>query len=318
MKTKYQKGRIEIIDRELNRKSWVKTSELKEIIEKELDIKVTVRAIQKDLELMESTPPIGYGAPIKKDTRNKGYCYSEPNFSIRAFGLREEDINALLFYSKTLNQYQGIKIFEDISKAVEKVLDNFKIREEVKGLIKSRIIVQAERVPPIKGHEFISKIAQALEEKKMLEFEYTPYGKDKNKRILAPYLLKEDHHLWYVIGFLEGKDKPTTFALDRMSSLNITDASFKSLDFNSERYFKYSFGVTVAETKPIKVILSFTPFQGNYIKALPIHETQKILKSNASEFKVSVLVKPSYEFYAKILSYGEAVKFYHLRQLLSK
>ena len=308
MKSKYQKGRIEVIDRELSKKNWVKTSELRDIVNDELDINITTRTIQKDLEYMLSSPPMGYGAPIKKDTKNKGYCYTDRNFSIRSFGLRKEDINALLFYSKTLNQYQGIKIFEDIAKAIEKVLDKFKIRAEVKELIKSRIIVQAERMPPIKGHEYIQVIAEALQERKYIEFTYNPFGKSKSKRVLAPCLIKEDLHLWYVLGFIEGKDTPTTFALDRMSDLKLIDKTFDSIDFNSHEYFKYSFGVTVIGNKPIKVILSFTPQQGNYIKALPIHPTQQIIKDNSKELKVSVMVKPSYEFYSKILGYGEGVK----------
>jgi predicted DNA-binding transcriptional regulator YafY len=315
--TKYQKARIEIVDRELSKKDRVKTKDLLRIIEADLGLQFSIRTIQKDIELMKEEPPIGYSAPIEKDTRQKAYYYSEP-FTIRAFGLKEEHINALLFYSRTLNQYHDYKIFNDISEAIEKVLDNFKIRPELKNLVKSRVIVQTEKAPPIKGHEHIQKITQALEENRKLVFDYTPFGKETSKRILAPYLLKEDKHLWYIIGMLDGKDFPTTFAVDRITNLQISEETFPQVDFDAENYFKYSFGVTVFECDPLEVILSFTPFQGNYIKALPIHETQKVLVDNDKEFRISLQVKPSYEFYSKILSYGSSVKVIAPEQIVTE
>jgi predicted DNA-binding transcriptional regulator YafY len=48
--------------------------------------------------------------------------------------------------------------------------------------------------------------------------------------------------------------------------------------------------------------------QGHYLKTLPIHETQKILVDNEDELRISIQVKPAYEFYSKILSYGDSVK----------
>lgn len=307
MKNKYQPARIKVIDSALASLKPVKTSDLVKRIKDILEIEITQRQVEKDLEFMQEDPPMGFSAPIKKDTKRKAYYYTEP-FTIRAFGLREEHFNALLFYSKTLHQFSDYKIFQNISEAIEKVLDNYKVTPELKELFKSKTILQTEKVIPIKGHEHISSITQALEENKKISFTYKPFGKKASKRILAPCLLREDKHMWYVLGKVEGENFTKTYALDRMNSLEIMEEKFEPIEFNPDEYFKYSFGITVSPQKPIKVILSFTPLQGNYLKALPIHETQKIIVDNNDEFKISLNVKPSYEFYSKILSYGKDVK----------
>lgn len=307
MKTKYQWARMQIIDRELNKHDLVKTKDLVKIIKRELDIPVSSRTIQKDLEQMQEEPPMGFTAPIGKDVIKKAYFYKEP-FTIRAFGLKEEHINALLFYSKTIHQYHEYKIFSDIAIAIEKVLNSAKIMPGLRKLVKSRVIIQTEKALPIKGHEYIPVITQALEENKKISFEYRPFGKKSSQRKLSPCLLKEDKHMWYILGILEGQNFPRTFALDRIFSLVILEENFEPYNFNHEEYFKYSFGITVLDVDPTEVILSFSPSQGNYLKALPIHWSQNIIKDNNREFRISLQVKPSYEFYAKVLSYGASVK----------
>jgi len=308
MKTKHQRARIQIIDRELSKHDFVKTSDLERIIACEL-LPVTCRTIQKDIELMQEDPPMGYAAPIEKNTKKKAYYYKDPNFTIQAFGLKTEDIMTLLFYARTLEQYKGYKIFEDILKTIEKVIDNFYIAKKTKESIANRTLLQTEKVTIIKGIEFIEPIIKSIIEKQEIIFDYRKFDDScPTQRTLAPILLKEDKNYWYVIGMVNDKNLPTTFALDRISNLLVTNSYFTPPLFDAENYFKYSFGITVSDKNPVEIILSFNPFQGNYIKALPIHETQKIIKDNNKELRVSVKVKPSYEFYSKILSYGANVK----------
>lgn len=308
MKTKHPLARIQIIDRELSQNEYVKTKDLVSIIATET-LPVTQRTIQKDIEIMKEESNVGYSAPIAYDSKKRAYFYTDPNFTIQAFGLKEEDIMALLFYAKTLEQYKGVKIFKDILNAIEKVLDNFDMAKKTRKVFMNRTLMQTEKIIPIKGVEFIEKILKAIVANQKIVFDYKKFKSEKVKsRILSPVLLKEDRHYWYVIGVLEGNDSLTTFALDRMSNLFVTNQYFKPIKFDSDLYFKHSLGITVADENPIKIVLSFKAFQGNYIKTLPIHETQNILKDNENELRISIQVKPSYELYSKILGYGSDVK----------
>lgn len=100
-----------------------------------------------------------------------------------------------------------------------------------------------------------------------------------------------------------------TFGLDRISNLDIKNTSFKRENYDAEKEFKNSFGIIAPNgKKPQEIILSFHKEQGNYIKALPIHHSQKILVDNDDEIRVSVFLVPTFDFEREILSLGQNVK----------
>lgn len=307
---KHPFGRYQIIDRELCRRDWVKTNELVQIIREELSINVSTKTINNDINAMRYDSLLGYFAPIEDDKKNKAYYYSDKDYTIKAFGLKDGDINALNFFATTLNQYKEYEVFKDFSNAIEKVLDAVKIRSGLNNFEKAKKVVQTERTPKLTGGELIPHIVQSLNENCLIKFEYQKFDDSKPKTIiLEPHLLKEDRHRWYVIGRLEKYTEPTTtYALDRMISVELLSDKFTPVDFDFEEYYRYSFGITVLEDEPIEVILSFTPSQGKYLKTLKIHPTQSELIDNDSEYRISISVKPSWEFYEKILGYGNSVK----------
>lgn len=308
MKSKQQRARIIIIDQELSRNKYVKTRDLLDKIATEA-VPVRLRTIQKDIELMKDGSLLGYNAPIKYDDHKKAYYYTNSDFTISKLGLLVDDMMALLFYERTLEQYQGIRIFDGILKAVSKVIKNSDITPKIKNIAADRTILQLEKIPLIKGIEYIEPILNAIVDNLKIEIYYKKFqDTEPTKRVLSPVLIKEDKNYWYVLGYTEGKNTLTTFALDRISEFKCTGLHFSPCIFNFTNYFKYSFGITVSEKKPILIKLSFTPHQGNYLKALPLHETQKIIRDTDKELTISIKIKPSYEFYSKILSYGADVR----------
>ncbi|GAA4026465.1 WYL domain-containing protein [Flavobacterium cheonhonense] len=301
-------GRYHVIDSLLSKGERVKTSEIQRAILYELQIKVSSKTINNDLNDMRDSKALGYFAPIEKDLSKKAYYYSDPDYTIKAFGLKDADINALQFYANTINQYKDYEVFKDFATAIEKILAVLAGSKGAPGIQKTRSIVQTERTPLITGGHLIPKIVEAINTKYVIAFKYQKFDDEKVKEVkLQPYLLKEDRHLWYVLG-KNHKGHLITYALDRIKDFTISNDKFLPDDFDFEDYFKYSFGITVTDEVPVNTVLSFTPFQGKYIKALPIHPTQKILLDNDQELRISVEVKPAYEFYEKILGYGANVR----------
>ncbi len=309
-KSKYQEARFRIINRELKRKSRVKTIHLKKIIEQELDIKVSTKTLQTDIGLLQHDTLLGYEAPIEYDRKDKSWYYTDQNYSIETFGLKEQEVKALTLAAKIFELYKDSGIFANYSNAINKVLDAVKIQKLSSESTEIPSLIQVEKKQSATWSEFLPVIIAALEEKRKIRFTYQKYGSDTlNKRIIAPYLLKEYEGRWYMLGKLENKETITTFALDdRVAKLELLEEFFEREKINFLDYFKYSLGITVPEEAQIEIILSFTPRQGLYIKSIPIHSTQKILADSESGFKVSILVKPTYELYEKILSYGNTVE----------
>jgi len=308
-KNKDAYSRYKIIDQYLRQVDFAKSSRLSEICSHRLGIPVSIRTIQKDIKDLTEDTVLQIYAPIKYCNRRKAYYYPENvNDIFPAIELNDEEISALLFYGKVHNQYNNLGIFHEITSAIEKVLDSSNIKKDYKEVVTALPLILTEKTPPLKGSELLIKIMQALKQEKQIIFDYHKFGGEVKERSISPYLLKEDRHMWYVIGFYEKRGRIITFAVDRMSKVRISDRIIIKTDFNPSNYFKYSFGITVPEEKPIEVILLFTQHQGNYIKTLPLHETQKVISENKKGLKISVLVKPTYEFYSKILSYGNNVK----------
>lgn len=290
-------------------------------------LSVKERTIQKDLQdLREDSTILGACLPIEKDNSTRTWYYSEiPKNIFPSLELEPQEVNALLFYAKMIVQYKEYSIFEEIADAVKKVLEGLNIPNPTKQLFESEAVLETEKHPSISGIEYIIELLDAISERKVIEINYTPFsGKSKNHKI-KPLLLKEDKLMWYLVARNYKYDSNITFALDRINKLTITDEKFKKIDFDSLEYFKHSFGITVSNDEPIEVKIEFSPNQANYIKTLPIHSTQEILSDKKDGTVIKVLVKPSYEFYSKILSYGsgakvispDSVKKYILKELNS-
>lgn len=268
-------------------------------------IQAGYRTIQKDLEdLRDDDSIFGRNLGITKDKKEKKWYSTEiPKEIFATLELQNGEVDALLFYVKAITQYKDYPIFKDISQALEKVVEGSNIPKDRKELFKRENLIEPEIHPPISGIEFIVDLLNAISERKIIQLKYQRFGKDSKMHIIKPILLKEDKLMWYLIGINIKYNSVITFALDRINSVVVMDESFEEIEFCSSEYFKHSFGITVSEDDPIEVVISFDAEQGDYLKTLPLHSSQQIIKETKKNLIIKVIVKPSYEFYSKIYSY---------------
>lgn len=265
------------------------------------------RTIQKDLEdLRDDITIFGRDLEIFEDKKTKKwYSNNIPNEIFSSLEFESGEIDALLFYSKILNQYNNYPIFKEISKAMRKVLENSNISSQVQELFESESFIETEKHGKVNGIELIPDVLDAIHRHKIINIEYKKFEDCSTKEhIVKPILLKEEKQMWYILAINVKHNNLTTYALDRIVNITMTNNDFEPISFDSKEYFLYSFGITVSDENPIEVFISFSPKQAHYIKTLSIHPSQKVIVDVDNEFIISVVVKPSYEFYSKILSYG--------------
>lgn len=53
--------------------------------------------------------------------------------------------------------------------------------------------------------------------------------------------------------------------------------------------------------------MSLDPFQGKYIKSLPLHHSQQILIDNEEELQIKLSLLITHDFVMELLSFGENV-----------
>lgn len=171
-----------------------------------------------------------------------------------------------------------------------------------------------------RGSHYLRPILLAIKDKFIVEFDYVNYragGRERHHR-LAPHYLKEDQGLWYVVGYENGK--LILFGLDRIKNLELTDDTFKfdeSLN-NLEEIFKDSYGIWADPAIPTEEIeLRYDALDGSFLKARPLHPSQKIITDNAEEFRITVQLKITNDFVMALLSRArslEVVRPAHLRE----
>lgn len=142
--------------------------------------------------------------------------------------------------------------------------------------------------------------------------------KDLYKVAYSGEHLQEFKYRWYL--FAENGERVKCYGLDRMTNLHIRDAHFETpVGFNLAERFKYCFGIISSDDEqPHEVILSFDPFQGNYVKSLPLHHTQQILVDSGEELRISLTVCLTHDFLMELLSFGDTVKAIQPQKLIDK
>lgn len=317
MSNKNQVFRLKIIDELLQRHKWVKTSKIIEVIEDRMLETFKERTIQKDMHDLQHDTRLGYFAPIAYDHSKKAYMYTDRTYSINNFSLRAEEIDALKFYAECLQVFSGYKIFDSFTSGINKVIKGVKYKNQLKPSTDPKTIIQTDSLKTFEGHEYIEDLVYAIDNRYPVQLTYQPFHKDNpEKRSLLPVYLKEYKNRWYLLAYKFDEGKVKTYSLDRVKGLKINEKQCEvEVGFDPAFYFKHSFGITTPEVPVEKVILGFTEKEAPWIKSLPIHQTQKVERTRAGYYTISIEVTISYELYEYILGKTPEIKVFAPKSL---
>ncbi len=276
-------SRYMLIVKKLKAKPYSTYLELQSYIDKQfeyyqmqdetLNIGFSQRTLQRDIREIRDL----FGVDIEFSKRNKGYFINQTEMENRNFQRMMEAFD--LFNSLSLSQE----------------LSPF---------------IHLEKRKP-QGTENFYELIHAIKNKFEIRFNYQKFGEEEgSERSVSPYALKEFKNRWYILGNNNKYGSIKCYALDRLNNLEITNKKFDTpKDFNIEEYYRYCFGIiSPDEGMPEEIILSFTPFQGKYIKTLPLHETQEIAIDNEIELQIKLKLHITFDFIMELLSFGDNLK----------
>lgn len=244
----------------------------------------------------------------------------EQGLSLRTFQRDKNEIRRILGieieYSKSEKAY-FISHSETGNMNIRRMLEAYDIFHSLKlaqGL--SKYIHLEKRKP--QGTEHLYLLLHAIKEKRLIKFNYEKWEEEEiTKRSTEPYALKEFRNRWYLLARDRKDGMVKSFGLDRLSEPELTTEKFSvTEEYDVEETYRYCFGI-VGPTgeKPEEIILSFNPFQGKYIQALPLHETQEVILNNKKEFRIKLTLFVTHDFVMELLSFGKNVKIVQPKSL---
>ena len=220
----------------------------------------------------------------------------------------KEELDRLKEAAALLEKYKFSDLFGDISGALQKVIDVIEISAgQYTG--ENYNFISPEKVPHIKGSEYLATIIRAIKKQQTLRSYYQPFYEDRPYfNEIHPYLLKEYRSRWYLIGLNDFKEQVRTYSLDRIRDIQISEVPYKKQTFNARTYFMNAIGVISPEGEPPKIRIAVQKTQAQYMITQPWHESQNIEEESGDEIIFSFKVHPTYEFLSLLLSYGKDVK----------
>ena len=161
------------------------------------------------------------------------------------------------------------------------------------------------------GTENLYGLLHAIKNRLQIKFTYQKFWEEElSQRLVEPYALKEFKNRWYIMAKDSKDNNIKSFALDRLTNLEITNQTYQyPNNYSIEQSYRYCFGIiSPNDEEPQDIILSFDPFQGKYIKTLPLHDTQQVLVDNDEEMKIKLKLCLTHDLVMELLSFGDNMK----------
>lgn len=172
--------------------------------------------------------------------------------------------------------------------------------------LKDRILLE----PVPMGQQYLNPIIEAMRDGKVIDISYQSFHMDAPKQhLVEPYCLKIYKQRWYLLGRRADTKAMRIFALDRIKGIVITGKSFNlPASFDAENYFAGSIGIIVeADCNPQTITISARGGQQDYLRSLPLHDTQTEIETSVDESKFTLFAQPNYDLIQELLRYGEDV-----------
>ena len=161
------------------------------------------------------------------------------------------------------------------------------------------------------GREYLQPIIDAMKKNRLIHFTYYNYWRgDYRQHCVEPYCVKLFRQRWYMVGKMLGANVVLVYSLDRMSEFRMSERTFQYPDdFDGECFFENCFGIIAGDgTKLEHIALKVSAGQANYLRDLPLHQSQRETERN-DEYSIFELdIRPTFDFQQEILRNGEDIE----------
>ena len=161
--------------------------------------------------------------------------------------------------------------------------------------IKDRIIL--ENVPS--GREYLEPVMDAIKKNRFIHINYFNYWTgDTRDHYVMPLCVKLFRQRWYMVGRNWPAGKNIVFCLDRIQNFRLSSHTFEyPEEFDPQEFFDGCIGVISGDGCDIeKVRIKVNSGQANYLRDLPLHESQQETAQTDGYSIFELQVRPTIDF----------------------
>lgn len=206
---------------------------------------VSLRTIYRDIDKICEA-----GIPIASNGGKGGGFYIMENYNLNNLFLDKNELQALMPLIDNFKFLFGKnQQFNDVALKLENICDKDKDVNNSLSINMSHFTMEEEL------KEYLFFISKAIEDNKLLEFNYINRRMEYSRRVVEPMKITFSRGEWYLIGFCQNRNHYRKFKLLRVRNIKLGDEFNKRLitDEELEKELKGEYNI-----KSIKVVLKFS------------------------------------------------------------
>jgi len=169
------------------------------------------------------------------------------------------------------------------------------------------------------GTQYLSLIVDAIRHRTQLQLTYHSFNRQEQYELtLSPYCLKVFKQRWYVAGCPSTHPNETRiYALDRVQTMRPSDQTFiYPKKFDAKAFFAPYYGVFRNAT-PTKVIIEANPQSAQFLRLLPLHDSQKELRQFHGNTFFEYYIAPTLDFIQELRTHGTDIRVREPEELVA-
>ncbi|HHX28351.1 MAG TPA: WYL domain-containing transcriptional regulator [Firmicutes bacterium] len=265
-------------------------------------LETSLRTVERDIGRLRDL----FGAPIEYDRARNGYFYTEP-FELPPMRFREGEAIAIFLGQKLLAQCRGTPFEEFVRQAMAKI--RVFLPQSIEVNVEKALEAVSFHVDPLRGEEEevarrYQSLSAAIDGRKSVYTDYfTASRQTVTHRKIDPYHLRLVGGAWYCIGYCHERCEIRTFAVDRMTALQVSEEPFEApADFSVDEYLESAWSIERGE--PRKVVIEFDGGQAPYIRGRRWHHSQVLEELPDRQLRMTITVGGMGEVMRWVMSLG--------------
>lgn len=189
------------------------------------------------------------------------------------------------------------------------LLDTYGTAEALSNNLAIHDRILTEDIPS--SQDFLTMVLEAMKENRVLEITHRAFTVNEAKTYLVePYCVKLSGGRWYMLARRVEKGRLLLYSFDRLEHVRTTEQKFElPRDFVAKDYFADFFGIVIDENVPLqRIVLRADKYHQYYMRTLPMHYSQRELFSCDDYADFELTLRPTYDFYMRLMSWGNMIK----------